>query len=299
MVQDITLSNVVLETNLPLSMVDTEYYILDKVDWGAIQASHQQYKYIGQKGVTIVGHTLGTRDIEIKGWIIAKTEQEMTERKMLLNRFFNPLQLITLYYSDYSIDFYCQNTIKYGTENKENNEVICHWVVDGIAPDPYFKKVKDNTYIASGVDGMFIFPLTIKDNKIDSLVFGGHKKTTIFDAYNSGHIPTGFKVTFYARSGIVKNPKLIHINKQQYIQINKTLYTGESVEIDTNRGNRTVYGIYQDVRQNYFMYKDLGSSWIELDVGKNEMNYTAEEGMDMLDVIIDLNYKYQEVQQCY
>lgn len=298
MVQDITLKNLVLDSELPLSTTTTDYFILDSVDWGVIQASHQEYKYIGQYGVTVVGHTLGTRDIEIKGWVIANTEAEMTERKKVLNKFFNPLHLITLLYSKYGLDFYCQSTIKYGTESKENNEVICHWVIDGIAPDPFFRNVYDSTFEASKVIGMFRFPLVFTQ-KSDNLLFGHIVNTTTFSAFNTGHVPAGFRLTLYARGGSVVNPVLTHIGKQQYIKINKTLQQGDMVVIDTNRGNRSVIGISNGHRENWFMYKDLGSSWIMLDVGDNMLNYNADSGIDLLDVTIDLNYKYEEVQECY
>ena len=299
MVQNIRLKNNVLESNLPLSTTDTDYYILDTVDWGVIEASHQEYKYIGQYGVTVVGHTLGTREVEIKGWIIASTEAEMTQRKKQLNKFFNPLHLMTLLYSRYGLDFYCQKTIQYGSEEKENNEVICHWVVDGIAPDPFFKNVVDSIFEASTITGMFHFPLTVKSNEYDNLVFGKIVNTTIFSAYNTGHIPTGFKVTFYARGGSVTNPTLIHVDKQQFIKINKTLEQGESVIVDTNRGSRSVIGISNGVRYNWFIYKDLDSSWITLDTGNNIMNYNADSGVGLLDVTIELKYRYEEVQECY
>lgn len=299
MVQDIKLKNNVLESNLPLSTTTTDFYILDTVDWGVIEASHQEYKYIGQYGVTVVGHTLGTRDVEIKGWIIASTPAEMTERKKQLNKFFNPLHLMTLFYSLYSLDFYCQKTIQYGKEHNENNEVICHWVVDGIAPDPFFKNVADSRFDASSIIGMFHFPLILTSNGHDNLVFGKIVNTTTFSAYNTGHIPTGFRLTFYARGGSVTNPILTHIGKQEFIKINKTIEQGESVIIDTNRGSRSVIGVTNGIRQNWFMYKDLDSSWITLETGNNIMHYDAERGVDLLDVTIDLNYRYEEVQECY
>ena len=299
MVQDIELVNDVTNAKLPLSTTKTDYYILDSVDWGVIQATHYDYKYIGQYGVTYVGHTVGVRDIEIKGWIIARTEKEMTQRKKALNKFFNPLNLLKLNYSSYVLEFYCQTSIKYGSTESENNEVICHWAIDGVAPDPFFRLRKESYYKAAAVNGMFMFPLVLKDNYRDSLVFGEHKKTTFFNVYNTGHVPTGFKVTFYARGGAVTNPKLIHVRTQEYIKINKELQQGESVIIDTNRGNRSVIGVIENEKSNYFIYKDIGSSWITLQVGKNEMNYSADSGINLLDVTIDFNYRYEEVQECY
>ena len=298
MVESIKLENIVLNNSLDLDVEKTEYNILDSVDWGEIEASHHEYKYIGQNGVTIVGTSLGTRDIEIKGWVIANTEKEMTERKSVLNRFFSPLHLIKLYYSQYIIEFYCTTTIKYGKTKSENNEKIVHWVIDGIAPYPFFEKITDSRYYASYETGMFHFPLIIKNNN-ESLVFGQHKATTMFSANNYGHIPVGCRITFLARGGPVTNPKIINIDTQDYIQINKTLVKGEKVIIDTNKGHRTIYGYLRGEKKNYQKYKDLGSKWITLALGETNLNYSAESGQDLLDVYIDFNYAYQEVQECY
>ena len=298
MVENIKLENIVLNENLDLGVNDTEYNILDTVDWGVIEASHQEYKYIGQYGSTIVGTSLGTRDVEIKGWVIANTEDEMTERKYMLNRFFSPLHLIKLYYSKYELDFYCEHTIRYGKTKQENNEKIVHWVIDGIAPYPFFKKVADSRYKAAYTVGMFHFPLIIK-NTNDSLVFGENKNTKIFRALNYGHIPVGCRITFIAKRGSVETPRITSIKTQDYIQINKTLQKGEKVVIDTNKGNRTIYGYIKGRQMNYQKYKDLGSKWITLDLGPTELRYSAQNGQDLLDVYIDFNYAYQEVQECY
>lgn len=299
MTQSISVLNTVLGTTLNLDTSTTPYYILDSVDWGAIVASHHEYKYIDQYGVTIVGTSIGTREIEIKGWIIASTDDEMTQRKQAINKFFNPLHYMELYYSSYKIGFYCQNSVKYGNEMRENNEKIVHFVIDGLAPDPYFHRVTNNYYDASSVKGMFHFPLILKDNHTDSLVFSELKQTTMFEVYNWGHVPCGCKITFYARGGTVENPKIIDIDTQDFIQIDKTLERGEKIVINTNKGMRTITGTIRGVSSNYQRYKNIYSRWITLPIGLTNMNYSAEVGMDLLDVSVELNQQYQEVQECW
>ena len=316
MVQNIRVENTVLSEELELDTSTTEYNILDTVDWGVIQASHHEYKYIDQYGVTIVGTSLGTRTISIQGWLIVTKDKNMSEqqadnlmseRKQILNRFFNPLNYMKMYYKDvvkgfkvsYNIGFYCQNTIKYGTEYKENNNRIVHYVIDGIAPDPFFKKTIPRHTDASIVTGMFHFPLIMKDNHTDSVVFGNKRKTTIFEVYNNGHVPCGMTITFRARGGGVAFPKIINIDTQEYIQINKVLSDGEVVVINTSKGSRSIRGKLNGVESNYQKYKDIYSKWIILPVGVTNMSYNASDGLDLLEVYIDVDEQYQEVQGCW
>ena len=100
MVENIILKNLSTSALLELDVTTTPYYILDKVEWGQIEAAHHSYKYVNQVGVTIVSTTLETRDVSIVGWIVADTEESMEKRKHTLNRFVNPMQFINLKYKD-------------------------------------------------------------------------------------------------------------------------------------------------------------------------------------------------------
>lgn len=53
------------------------------------------------------------------------------------------------------------------------------------------------------------------------------------------------------------------------------------------------------VENNYFKYRDLDSTWLQLDVGDNLFRYDADTGIDNLEVYIYFHSKYLEVQECY
>lgn len=300
MVENVILKNLTTSALLELDVTTTPYFILDAVDWGQIEASHHSYKYVNQVGVSIVNTSLETRDIEILGWIIANTEQEMESRKKILNRFINPQQYINLQYKDYNLDFKPTKTIQYTANISDNNEVICKFKISGIAADPLFKDNNVTRNTVATIHGLFHFPMMLEviDNGKPTLMFGYKEPGLLIDIYNKGDIRTGFRIIFKAK-GTVVNPSLLDVNTQQYIKINKILVDEEEVEVNTVTGYKKIVGRLDGVESNYYKYKDFGSSWLELQIGDNIYRYDADEGIDNLEVYIYFYNRYLEVEGCF
>lgn len=300
MVENVILLNKATQAVLELDVSATPYYILDVVDWGQIESNHHSYKYVNQIGVYVTGTSLETRDVEITGWIIAKTESQMDERKRMLNRFVNPQQLIKLTYKEYDLEFLPNTSIKYSTTLIENNEVVCRFKIDGLCPDPLFRENVENKVAAATTVGMFHFPLIINKTQQSppQIVFGLRQPSLIVNVYNSGAVRTGMKMVFKA-TGTIKNPSFINVMTQEYFKINKTMVAGETVTINTTIGEKKVIGFLNGREQNYFKYRDLDSTWLQLEVGDNLFRYDADENIDGLEAYIYFYNRYLEVQECY
>lgn len=300
MVENVILLNKATQAVLELDVSATPYYILDVVDWGQIESNHHSYKYVNQIGVYVTGTSLETRDVEITGWIIAKTESQMDERKRMLNRFVNPQQLIKLTYKEYDLEFLPNTSIKYSTTLIENNEVVCRFKIDGLCPDPLFRENVENKVAAATTVGMFHFPLIINKTQQSppQIVFGLRQPSLIINVYNSGAVRTGMKMVFKA-TGTIKNPSFINVMTQEYFKINKTMVAGETVTINTTIGEKKVIGFLNGREQNYFKYRDLDSTWLQLEVGDNLFRYDADENIDGLEAYIYFYNRYLEVQECY
>ena len=255
---------------------------------------------MNQIGVYVTGTSLETRDVEITGWIIAKTESQMDERKRMLNRFVNPQQLINLTYKEYDLEFLPNTSIKYSTTLVENNEVVCRFKIDGLCPDPLFRENVENKVAAATTVGMFHFPLIINKTQQSppQIVFGLRQPSLIVNVYNSGAVRTGMKMVFKA-TGTIKNPSFINVMTQEYFKINKTMVAGETVTINTTIGEKKVIGFLNGREQNYFKYRDLDSTWLQLEVGDNLFRYDADENIDGLEAYIYFYNRYLEVQECY
>lgn len=302
MVENILLVDDASGLSLELDTINTPYYILDNIDWGQVPGEFQTYKYVNQAGSSVENVNLGVRnDININGWIIADTENQMTARKQFLNLFVNPQHVYTIFYKTYKLKFYPNSSIKYTSTKKDNNNVIVKFKIEGRAYNPLFFDKDDTVRDGYELQGMFHFPLIINSNPQDppQILFGWNKQVDYINIINSGQVSTGFKIIFKARGGNVLNPSITNGNTLEFIKINKQFIRGEEIEINTIEGERAVRGKLDGVNYNYYKYRDINSSWMQLAVGDNLISYSADSGVENLDIFIRYNNKYLEVQQCY
>lgn len=300
MVEGIKLQNVETRAILTLDMVSTPDYILNSVDWGAVESTHHSYKYVNQIGVYVTGTSLETRSVTIQGWVIADTEAVMTKRKQILNRFFNPQQAVDLFYKDYVLRFLPNTSVRYSATIAENNEVICKFKIEGYCPDPLFSEQVESKVAAASTIPMFHFPLIISKNPSppSGVIFGLRQPSLIAAINNSGAVDVGMKIVFKA-NGTLYGPSLINVDTQKYFKVNKTMQAGEEIMIDTIIGEKKIQGTLNGITSNYFKYRDLDSEWLQLKVGDNLFRYDADENVENLEVYIYFNNKYLEVQECY
>ena len=300
MVEGIKLQNVETRAVLTLDMVSTPDFILNSVDWGAVESTHHSFKYVNQIGVYVTGTSLETRSVTIQGWVIAENESLMTIRKTTLNRFFNPQQAVDLFYKDYVLRFLPNTSIRYSAAVAENNEVICKFKVEGYCPDPLFSEQVESKVAAASTQAMFHFPLIISEtpNPPGGIIFGLRQPSLIVTVTNNGAVDVGMKIVFRA-SGTLTNPSLIEVNTQKFFKVNKTMVAGEEITIDTIIGEKKIEGYLNGITSNYFKYRDLDSEWLQLKVGDNLFRYDADQNVGNLEVYIYYNNKYLEVQECY
>lgn len=300
MVEKIILRKVKNSEELALDMVSTPDYILKSVDWGTVAGTHHSYKYINQIGVSVTSTSLETRNIVIEGWIVARNENHMTSLKRKINFFVNPQEEINLFYSDYVISFVPSETVKYSAGVKENNDVFCKFQINGLCPSPLFSSINECSSPFVMTVPSFHFPLILSQSLPDKgVVFGKRTPSLFANVVNEGTVPIGMRIVFKA-NGTIVNPSLINVATQEEFIINKTMVANEEIEINTNVGEKSVRGkIGNNDFENYFMYKDIDSPWLQLAVGDNLFRYNAVEGIDNLDVFVYFTNRFLEVEECY
>lgn len=300
MIERIVLRKVKNSEELVLDMVSTPNYVLKSVDWETVKGTHHSYKYVNQVGESITNTSLSTRPITIEGWVVAESESDMTSLKRKLNAYVNPQEEIDLFYNDYKIRFRPDESVKYSLNYAENNELFSKFQITGTAPNPLFSNVNENQEVFVTTVPTLHFPLIISKSLSDKgIVFGKRMESLIVNVINKGSVSVGMRVVFKA-SGTVVNPKLINVNTQEEFVINKTLVAGEEVDVNTNIGEKSVRGkIGNENFVNYYMYKEIDSTWLQLDIGDNLFKYDADEGVDNLDVFVYFINRFLEVQECY
>lgn len=298
-VENIVFKRVDSNVELALSMTDTPFYILNNVDWGVVQGTHHSYKYVNQIGVSITSTSLKERSITVTGWIIADTEEEMDERKQFLNRYFDPRYEIDVMYKNYFLRFVPDNTVKYGTSEKENNDTIVQFQIKGTCADPLFSEINGSKETIAATIATFHFPLIMSTNLYErGIVFGYRQPSLTAKVTNKGAVEVGMKIVFKA-IGELTNPRLIDVDTREFVAIEKSMMAGEEIVINTNVGEKSIQGkIGNEDYSNYFMYKDLDSTWLQLRLGDNLFRYDADSGLDNLEVYLYFYNKYLEVQEC-
>lgn len=300
MIEEITLRKVSNSEEIHMDMVTVPGYILKSVDWGVIKGTHNTYKYLNQIGVSVNNTSLGTRDIAIEGWVVAQHERDMTAKKVALNAFINPQEPLDLLYGGYKIQFNPDSTVKYSINYSENNDVVCKFQIVGTAHDPMFVDSLENRLSFATTTAGFHFPLAISPQLPEGgVVFGSRTDSLIATVINKGSVPTGMRIVFKAK-GSVSNPKLINVETQEQLLISKDLVAEEEIEINTVIGSKRVRGRIGETSPftNYFVYKTLDSTWIQLAVGKNLFRYDADKGLDNLEVFVYFQNRFLEVQEC-
>ena len=300
MVEEITLRKISNSEEIHMDMVTAPGYILKSVDWGTIKGTHNTYKYLNQIGVSVNNTSLGTRDIAIEGWVVAQHEIDMSKKKATLNAFINPQEPLDLLYNDYKIQFNPDNTVKYSINYAENNDVVCKFQIVGTAHDPMFVDSIENQLNFATTTAGFHFPLVISPQIPEGgVVFGSRTDSLIATVINRGSVSTGMRIVFKAK-GSVSNPKLINVETQEQLLINKDMVAEEEIEINTVIGSKRVLGRIGETSpfKNYFVYKTLDSTWIQLAVGKNLFRYDADNGLDNLEVFVYFQNRFLEVQEC-
>ena len=298
-VENIVFKRVDSNEELALSMTDTPFYILNNVDWGVVQGTHHSYKYVNQIGVSITSTSLKERSITVTGWIIADTEEEMDERKQFLNRYFDPRYEIDVMYKNYFLRFAPDNTVKYGTSEKENNDTIVQFQIKGTCADPLFSEINGSKETIAATIATFHFPLIMSTNLYErGIVFGYRQPSLTAKVTNKGAVEVGMKIVFKA-IGELTNPRLIDVDTREFVAIEKSMVAGEEIVINTNVGEKSIQGkIGNEDYSNYFMYKDLDSTWLQLRLVDNLFRYDADSGLDNLEVYLYFYNKYLEVQEC-
>ena len=152
-----------------------------------------------------------------------------------------------------------------------------------VCPDPYWRDVEGEkrTDIATWISN-FHLPIGIPQEGVAI----AYRTVSLFvNVENSGQQKTGMIIKFKAL-GTVVNPKILNINTQEYIKLNRTLVAGEIITINTNKNEKRVTSEVNGVSTNIFNNWTFGSTFLQLEIGPNVFRYEADQNSDALEVTI-------------
>lgn len=293
MIDSILLTNIATNKSVLIDK-DRSEFVLDEADLGTIQGTHHSYRYINQIGSYIDSTSMEERPVAISGWVIGTTYDNLRINKSALNRLVNPQQTIRVtVFDSYALDFKPDYSIQYSKSYRENNEVLCRFLIQGTCSNPLFTAINRSSVLIASVTPKFMFPLVIPQGT--GILMGLREPSLLATVYNPGDLGTGMLVTISCTSS-VKNPSLMNVNTREFIRLEKELSVGEIITISTESGNKYIKGTVDAVESNYFKYFDLDSTWLQLYAGENILKYDADENPDGMKVQVSFLPRYLEVE---
>ena len=162
-----------------------------------------------------------------------------------------------------------------------------NFIVDLIAPNPYWQDLSINRTDIAIWQGSFEFPLELVDEGIE---MGYREPSLIINVLNQGDVTCGMKIQFKALATVV-SPSLFNVNTREYFKINKTMEAGEVINVTTHFQNKRVQLNKNGVVSTLTGW-DYTSTFLQLDVGDNLLRYDADDGLDNLEVSIYFTPQY-------
>lgn len=279
-------------------------YLYKSVDWGSAGATHNTYNYPGQVGVSIYSSKINERDISIIGWVyyvLSEDERNKINRKEwdeyaykkikkkkdILSGVFNPVDVIRITTGGYYIEGKPSASIKYGSEEEDNNIYFCKFSVNLYCNNPMFKKETIVKKALSGDIPAFSFPFVLIPNGV---VFGTRKDYLTLVVENEGNVAIGGRIILKSK-GLVVKPSITNVETGDKIVINKTMEVGEEIIITTTEGvERGIVGNVGGIRENYLKYWDFKNVWLKFQKGTSLIEYATENQAEpQLEVVIEIN----------
>ncbi|KXA13728.1 phage distal tail protein, partial [Clostridium perfringens] len=109
------------------------------------------------------------------------------------------------------------------------------------------------------------------------------------NVYNDGHIETPVEIIF---KGPALNPSITNSTTGEFIKVDRELTTDDILYIKTNFGEKKVEIERNGIRENAFHYIDLDSTFFNLELGDNLIEYRTENDLEPQSVEIRYRNRY-------
>lgn len=234
-------------------------------------------------GSSYEGEALEERNIVIT----ANIRRNYGENRDYLSRVFKTGSEGTFYHTEDGRT----RKIKYRVEKIDIEEkgVLRQAVISLICPDPYFKDDEATHIEMAGWEGLFEFPCEIPE---EGMEFGRRLKETIKVVDNNSTTSIGIQMTIVAED-VVVNPSIMNVTTGEVLRLLCTMLPRDEIVITTRQGEIDVvlHRGEKEIDYNYTVDEE-NEGYIQLETGRNHINYTADSGGDYMNVYFDFENCY-------
>ena len=232
-----------------------------------------------QDGVAATHSSLGPRNIVIEGKIIDSNRENRQAYRYKLLSIFNPKLdgklIIDLGSAQRQIDCIVEQAPYFSSKAERNYQ---DFSINLIAPNPYWQDINTTQKEIVTWIGGISFPLQLPTQ----FATAGPK---IINIINSGDVETPIRLEV---TGTATNPKILKRLTGEFIKVNRTLATDDTLVITTDFGNKRV----EQNGVNVFNYIDLNSTFFSLDVGDNVIELITDDVTDNANIKISYRNRY-------
>lgn len=274
MINNVKVTNIDLNQSITLNRFGESPFVIDEINWGLPPLSQEDYRVPFQIGRTYTGLSIGVRDVNITGYVIADSgklkkksrtwgeylkqqEDEIFENKQKMLSVFKPYNELKLNAEGHDLFVRLSEVPRFSENEEENNEVLCRFEVDVRAYNPMF--FKDDTKMVG---------------------LSSDKKSAAVT--NSGDIDTGLTITLKAVGGAVKDFKFVNEDSSEFIEISGiTLNNGDVITIKTEVGKESVTLLRSGQYKSVSLVGQLTSesTFLQLKRGTNTYSFSVTSGL--------------------
>ena len=228
---------------------------------------------------------VGQRNIVIR----LNINGDIEDRRIELYRYFRVKHTVRVYYKNEHVDVYIDGYI----ETFENDffTILQQPQISIICPDPYFKSMSETEIDFENVTALFTFPFAIP---AEGIPFSSLNEISS-RYFNAGNVETGGIITFTALADGVKNPVFYNNTNGTFFGVDITMQSGDVIEINTQRGEKSVKLTRSGVTTSIVGDRTSGSTWIVFEPGENEISFGADVGASSLRCTLSCIQRFEGV----
>lgn len=250
---------------------------------GAVQTDVQMQKAPYQDGATYIDALLEPRSLLLEVAIMAENNERLYQHRRKLAQVFNPKLGPGLLRYEYDggvkeIEAVAELAPEFPTGRDNRAPGFQRAILSLVCPSPFW--LDDYTVseeIVTWIGGMR-FPWRLPSR----FAMKGPK---VINIVNRGDVETPVRIEF---RGPATNPRVTNRATGEFIQINRELLPGDVLIITTDFGAKRV-----DINgQNVFNWIDIDSSFWQLQVGDNVIEYSSDDPVESAAVTISYRNRY-------
>ena len=237
-------------------------------------------------GVKVTHRVISSRNIVFTIAIVDNVELE----RMRLYNYFRVKSNIKITVKNTYRNAYIYGYVESNEVDIFSERVTCN--ISIMCPDPYFYDVNAKHLLCTTVTPSFEIPFENTHPTEKTIVMGEHTSTNIIDFTYDGDESSGVIFKLYMLND-VNGLKVFNLNKNQVLNVNIPLNSGDVLVIDSNKGSKSAT-LYRNSIETNVLYSVSGT-WVEVNSGENTIGfeYTHEIQNDYIygDVDMEILFK--------